>query len=50
MKVMNYWLTHRHPSDYPPTWEGLCEMLEDVELAEVAVELRKAVEAAQDPI
>lgn len=42
MKVMECWLTVGH-SQYPPSWEGLYEMLEDVEYAEVATELRHAL-------
>ena len=53
IKVMNYWLVNSqildNPGDkpeYPATWEGLYEMLEDVEYAEVAKELREAVTLA----
>ena len=47
MKVMEYWLTKRPIPEYPPTWDGLCEMLEDVEYTEEARQLRKAVAAAK---
>ena len=46
-KVMHYWLTGGHTPDYPATWDGLYEMLEDVEYFEVARQLREAVLAAK---
>ena len=45
MKVMEYWLPI---PEYPPTWDGICEMLEDVEYTEEARQLRKAVAAAKE--
>ena len=42
--VFNHWLTH--PSDYPATWEGLYELLEDSDLSSAAAELKSAVENA----
>lgn len=46
MKVMNCWLNKRF-TPYPPTWDGLYEMLEDTEYAEEARRLREAVEQLQ---
>ena len=46
MKVMQHWLGGGSEEDYPPTWEGLCTLLEDAELTEVAVKLKEAVTAA----
>ena len=43
--VLNHWLTHP-PPDYPATWEGLYELLEDAELSKVAADLKIAVENA----
>ena len=43
--VLNHWLNHP-PSDYPPTWEGLIELLDDIELHNVAAELKTALENA----
>ena len=42
-KVMQHWLDGR-TDKYPSTWEGLYEMLEDQEYAEVAKGLKTAVE------
>ena len=43
--VLSYWLDH--PSrNYPATWEGLYELLNDSELSQVATELKKAVDHA----
>ena len=40
---MEHWLTGESV-DYPPTWEGMYTMLEDAELAQVAMSLKEAVE------
>lgn len=48
VKVMDYWMIENPTPEYPLTWDGLCEMLEDVEYTEVAKELREAVEAAKE--
>ena len=40
--VFHYWLDHPC-EDYPPTWEGLGELLVDCELSQVATELKLAV-------
>ena len=46
MKVMQHWLTGGDTPDYPATWDGLYELLEDVEYFDVARQLREAVLAA----
>jgi hypothetical protein len=52
-KVMQFWLSEYQQecsdeeAEYPATWEGLYEMLEDVEFAEVAKQLKEAVLAAK---
>ena len=43
--VLSYWLEHP-PHNYPATWEGLYELLDDCELSQVAAELKKAVHGA----
>ena len=43
--VLLYWLEHP-PHNYPATWEGLYELLDDCELSQVAAELKKAVHGA----
>ena len=43
--VLNHWLNHP-PSQYPATWEGLIELLDDIELSNVAIELKVALENA----
>ena len=47
LKVMDYWLTGEDISDYPVTWDGLYELLEDVEYYEEAKKLKEAVLAAK---
>ena len=39
---MQHWLDDSN-DNYPVTWEGLCELLEDAGFAEVAGDLSKAV-------
>ena len=41
--VLSHWLDHP-PRDYPATWEGLYELLEDSELGQVATDLKQAVD------
>ena len=43
--VLSYWLDHptRH---YPATWEGLYELLDDIEFKQVAMDLKQAVDNA----
>lgn len=43
--VISYWLDNP-PRYYPATWEGLYELLKDVELSQVAIELEHAVNNA----
>ena len=43
--VLSYWLDHP-PPDYPATWEGLYELLDDSKLGQVATELKQAVDNA----
>lgn len=47
MKVMQFWLMEGEATGYPVTWEGLYDMLEDVQYSEVAKELKKVVSAAK---
>lgn len=44
-KVMGYWLDGGGTSDYPITWEGLYELLDDVEYSEITKDLKKIVTA-----
>ena len=41
-EVMDHWLDGGS-AHYPPTWEGLYTLLEDMELAHVAADLKEAV-------
>ena len=43
--VLHDWLSNP-PSEYPATWEGLYELLDDSELSETAADLKLAVENA----
>ena len=43
-KVMKHWLDGGSEEDYPPTWEGLYDLLVDVRCSIVAKELKKVVE------
>ncbi len=43
LRVMKYWLSNEGPPDYPPTWDGLYLLLEDVEYSEVVKGLKEAV-------
>ena len=43
--VLNHWLRYTS-GKYPASWDGLCEILEDCELGQVAERLRVAVNAA----
>ena len=44
--VLGEWLENP-PTDYPATWEGLMELLEDCKLAQVAVKLKAALTEAK---
>ena len=43
--VLDYWLDNP-PHNYPTTWQGLYELLEDSELSQVASNLEQAVNNA----
>ena len=45
--VLRRWLDNGSP-DYPLTWEGLLELLEDADCAQVAEELRGALSSAAE--
>ena len=44
--VLGKWLENP-PPDYPVTWDGLLELLEDCQLAQVAVKLKSALSEAK---
>ena len=44
--VLGQWLDNP-PSDYPTTWPGLLELLEDSQLAQVVAELRNVLDKAK---
>jgi hypothetical protein len=44
--VLGEWLENP-PSDYPATWDGLVELLEDCKLAQVAIKLKAALTEAK---
>ena len=46
VKVMKAWLEGQGQDVYPPTWQGLFEMLEDVQFEGVVPALKEAVESA----
>ena len=41
-KVFNYWFQNS-PKDYPVTWRGFIELLEDVPFKALAEELKEAL-------
>ena len=43
--VLRHWLEHP-PPQYPATWDGLYDLLDDCELSVVVKELRHAIENA----
>ena len=43
--VLNQWLDNP-PPDYPTTWQGLIELLEDSQLGQVVSELRTVLDKA----
>jgi hypothetical protein len=45
--VLKLWLDNP-PPDYPATWQGLMDLLENSELSEVATELRTVLSRAVD--
>ena len=44
--VLHHWLDNP-TDDYPATWEGLCELIEDCDLSNVADKLREATQNFQ---
>jgi hypothetical protein len=48
LKVMERWF-ETGSDEYPTTWEGMYEMLEVIELLQVAQDLREAVSSAIEP-
>ena len=46
-KVMGQWLNNGGTKDYPATWEGLYELLEDVNYKQVAEDLKEIVKAKE---
>ena len=42
-EVMDEWLSDGGTQDYPATWEGLCLLLDNMNLSSVTTELRHAV-------
>lgn len=42
-RVMHHWLAAGGTHDYPTTWEGVYELLEDINCAGVAKKLKEAV-------
>jgi hypothetical protein len=48
LKIMERWF-ETGSDEYPTTWEGMYEMLEDTELPQVAQDLREAVSSAIEP-
>ena len=44
--VLGQWLDNP-PPDYPTTWQGLLELLEDGQLGQVVTELRNALDKAK---
>ena len=43
--VLNHWLDHS-PDEYPATWEGLYELLDDCEFGQLVTKLKIAVKNA----
>lgn len=43
IRVMDHWLTGEGPSNYPVTWDGLYNLLKDVNLSQIAKDLKDAV-------
>ena len=46
--VLAYWLM-KPPPDYPSTWQGLIELLEDCQMLVLADDLRRFIFAAKIP-
>lgn len=48
IKVMGHWLGQGGSSEYPPSWEGVYKLLEDVQYVAVASELKQFIENMQE--
>ena len=44
-KVMRHWLDGGGEDEYPPTWEGLYELLNDARCSQIAKKLKQAVQS-----
>ena len=44
-EVLGLWLENP-PTDYPTTWQGLIDLLEDSQLSQAVIQLRKALSEA----
>ena len=40
------WLSNGGHPDYPVTWDGVCELLSDVQKAEMAKKLKEALKSS----
>ena len=45
MQVLNKWMEIAGTDDYPVSWEGLIELLEDIERSSAAEEIKTALAA-----
>ena len=45
-KVFEEWLTNGGHPDYPMTWDGVCELLSDVQKAKVAKKLKEVLKCS----
>ena len=45
-ELMEHWKNSGGTHDYPPSWEGLYQLLWDIEYSAVAEQIKKAVEHA----
>jgi hypothetical protein len=45
-EVLGLWLENPPKKDYPTTWQGLIDLLEDSQLSDVVVQLRNALSKA----
>ena len=48
LKVMGCWIDEGGTNEYPVDWDGLCNLLEDVECPDVAKEFKTAVILASE--
>ncbi len=47
-EVLLYWLGGRGSQEYPVTWDGFHELLEDIDLVTLAEKLSQALQAMQN--